>query len=325
MIRIMSPLNESCDVALLSQYVDEFYAGIADQEWYRATNDTVYYNTRGNSRGIANFHSWEAFGRSIACAGQAGRPVYLTVNSHNLDERNLNIARRIIHDFAGLGGSGVICSELNCLEYAKEEHLRAILSTNMALYNLKSIQYLLRQYEVDRVILSRDMTLREIRVLRENLDTELEVFGMNFGCRFSNGLCMGTHSHETGGLCGAVQLMKWDYQSAYGQSLDLDWRYQSELNGWNYANYFLNHACGLCALYELCGMGVDSFKIVGRELTGERILQCAKEVSEARTLADCSRSEQEFLNRVRARRQAGENYGCKWGYQCYYPEKYVSF
>ena len=328
MIRIMAPLNESCSREIMLSCADEFYVGIADGEWFRLADDNISFNTRGSRNGQACFSDWQELAEFLNMASGLGKSVYLTANTHSMDRERLPIVRRIIREFAGIGGKGVICSELNCLAYAKEEGMNAVLSTNMAVYSCRSLDYLCRHYEIDRLVLSRDMTLAEIREFRDSTDVELEVFGMNFGCRFSNGHCTGTHNHETGGFCNALSRVEWKYtepgslnEGADGAGLHEEELFQSVMNHRIYSEFFMAGACGLCALYRLNEMGIDSFKIVGRELPGKRIEQDTALAAYCRDMAvscSCREEYQAKMEQIKAQRGIR---GCWFGFQCYYPEE----
>lgn len=126
------------------------------------------------------------------------------MNVHNLGPERLDCCRRILERFARIGGAGVISANLSCLAYGKELGLKTSVSTILGLYNTEAVAWLERTAAPDRIILSRDMTLEEIRAVRESTRTPIEVFGMKFGCKFSNGFCLGSHNHPTSGLCHAV-------------------------------------------------------------------------------------------------------------------------
>lgn len=320
MIRIMAPLNEDCILDSVLEKADEFYIGIADKEWMEALQTADSFNTRGNRNGFVNFHSMESLKKSLQTAAQKHKPVYLTMNAQNIDTRGLQIAQKTVEEFASAGGTGLICSDLNGLAIANKVGLEAVLSTNMPVYNIKALEYLIEHYQILRVVLPRDMTLAEIKAFRQATDLQIEVFGMNFGCKYSNAHCLGTHNHSLGGFCYATRFIDWHYCSMNGQELEPELLYQSELNHWIFGKYFLNNACGLCALFELNQLGIDSFKIVGRELAGSQIESCLELVLQCREAIKYCHNKQEFAESVKRKLGIQQQRQCQWGYQCYYPE-----
>lgn len=320
MIKIMAPLNETCDLDNMFSLADEYYVGASDDEWFFNTNDYISYNTRGYRNSDTCFHR-KKLAEVLKKASANGKKVFLTANTHNIDKEKLPVVKQIIREFAKNGGSGVICSELNCLSYAKEEGIEAVLSTNMAVYNLKSLDYLCKHYEVDRLILSRDMTMDEIKEFRKSTDLELEVFGLNFGCRFSNGHCTGTHNHRTGGFCSAIGDMIWEYTGINGERLNEKMIFSAKINHHIFMEYFMRTACGLCALYTLNEAGINSFKIVGRELDGKRIEKDTRLVNRCRDLIKECSDREEFSKKIEPliKKHGIEN--CLCGFGCYYPEE----
>ena len=319
-MRILAPLNESCEISGLAREADEFYAGVVDEAWEKDGQDIFYYNTRGNRRGGVNFRSWGRLAEAVQEAAQQGCPVYLTMNGHNLGPDRLACCRRILERFARIGGTGVISANLSCLAYGKELGLKTSVSTILGLYNTEAVAWLERTAAPDRIILSRDMTLEEIRAVRKSTRTPIEVFGMKFGCKFSNGFCLGSHNHPTSGLCHAVGQMHWTYTGPDGRVLPPEGVLAADRNHWYYTNALLEQACGVCAFYDLIQMQVDCVKLVGRELPGEEILAAAAQMQSCIRLAEESPSREAYLSRLDRRKIQTGRYGCEGGFSCYYPE-----
>jgi collagenase-like PrtC family protease len=66
------------------------------------------------------------------------------------------------------------------LEYLKSIDYKGKIniSTIMALYNKESIKFFLENYKINKIILSRELTLKEIEELvNEFPETKFEVFG----------------------------------------------------------------------------------------------------------------------------------------------------
>jgi collagenase-like PrtC family protease len=66
----------------------------------------------------------------------------------------------------------------------------------MAVYNTEAIQFMLDNYDVNKVILSREITLKEIEKIVTHFPKVLfEVFGEGDFCRYNNGLCFAEHKY----------------------------------------------------------------------------------------------------------------------------------
>ena len=316
-MNLQSPLNEECDVERLSEYADEYYMGIRDTEWEHTQKRE--YNARGFSR-RSNFTSWAKMEEAVKIARRKGIQCFLTVNTHNIDSGGSQSVRKIIDRFQSIGGTGIICSNPDPMFYGKEKGLKVIASTITGIYNEDAIRMILEICAPDRIILSRDMRYDSILALRELFpDIELEVFGANFGCKFSNAYCYCSHSKETGGMCRFSFLSEWSFKSSLRQ-LDSAELFSIEKNHWLYTNYLLDGACSVCALYDLTKAGIDSIKIVGRELPGERLLEVNREMAHYLRLAGEAESREEYFSQIQRNPVGTSHLGCFGGYQCYYPE-----
>ncbi len=319
-MKIFAPINPQVQIDILSKYADEFYCGVVDDEWEKSYSPYIGYNTRGFSGGRANYPTWESLESAINTASQYNIPCFLTVNSHNITESQLPIIRRIISRFKKIGGSGIICSELNGLKISNEVGLKSYLSTNFTIYNRHAVSYLAKYYSFDRIILSRDVTLSDIKAIRKATNKEIEVFGQNMGCRFSNGLCLCTHYCKQGGVCNASILSKWNYHGRQTGSLSFGQEYDIRTNHFIYSEYLLRQACSLCAIYDFIDIGVNCIKIVGRELTTNQIEKSCTMMRNAITAAQESNSREEYWGKIRPLSSISPGQSCRWGLQCYYPE-----
>ena len=318
-MNIFAPINPSSDISALSTVADEFYCGVMDPTWESIHTPYIGYNTRGFSGSRANFPTWEALAQTISQSNAYGIGCYLTVNTHNLTTNQLPLIRDIVQKFKLIGGAGIICSDLNGLVIAKNEGLRTYLSTNMTVYNIRALHYLERYYDFDRIILSRDMTIEDIRHIREATDKEIEVFGQNLGCRFSNGLCFCTHHCRQGGMCKSSMESTWCYHPLQKQ-LSFSDLYEIKLNHFIYSEFLLQNACALCSLYDFLDMGINSIKVVGRELNNQNVMASCALLRTGIQLARQSKNREVFWHHLQCSSEIGFADCCKWGLQCYYPE-----
>jgi collagenase-like PrtC family protease len=64
---------------------------------------------------------------------------------------------------------------------------------------------LLDNYTINKIILSREVTLKEIeQILTEFPNVTFEVFGEGDFCRYNNGLCFAEHKYTTRDICTVV-------------------------------------------------------------------------------------------------------------------------
>ena len=113
----------------------------------------------------------------------------------------------MVSEFQELGIDGIICGNIGILEYLKSIDYKGKIniSTIMAVYNTQAIQFLLENYSVNKVILSREVTLREIEnIVTTFPNTKFEVFGEGDFCRYNNGLCFAEHKYGARDICTVV-------------------------------------------------------------------------------------------------------------------------
>jgi putative protease len=159
------------------------------------------------------------------------------------------------------GVDSIIIADLGALLLLKERGIKTHLtaSTFLETINRDQIEFL-KELGANRVVLSYQVTMAEVKELSQTPDVEIEVFG-HYGCSFYDGYCNFKHSFGESGATEAgigvpcqnsFSLIKGERAIMKGQ--------------------FLNASltCGICALPGLMEAGVDSIKIVGRDLSVEQ-------------------------------------------------------
>jgi len=101
----------------------------------------------------------------------------------------------------------IICWNISILEYLKEINYsgKINISTILAAYNSESIKFYLDNYKINKVILSREVTLKEIEeIAKEFPETKFEVFWEWDFCRYNNWLCFAEHKYWARDICTVV-------------------------------------------------------------------------------------------------------------------------
>ena len=141
---------------------------------------------------------------------------------------------RCIEDYMEADVDGFICGSMWILEYFDDiadekwekwyiingKKFKINISTIMAVYNSSAIEFLLENYPINKVILSREVTLEEIVELTSQFpNLTFEVFGEWDFCRYNNGLCFAEHKYTNRDICTVVvndwitkQASKSDYR-----------------------------------------------------------------------------------------------------------------
>ena len=166
------------------------------------------------------------------------------------------------------------------------------------------------------MILPRDLSLDELSAITEQLpEVSFETFLMRNGCVFSDAYCLGMHQAQYPAVCTAIKTAKqhtWVTDRSFKMDHDI------ALNNTLYNQYYHRSACGLCAIYRMKTIGVESLKIVGRADQRNRICEDISITQRNIRIAESSRNEEAYLSQMilppdRASR-------CLLGLSCYYPE-----
>ena len=213
--------------------------------------DAVYiggydYSLRAN----ANNFSLDEIKEAVNYAHERGKKVYVTVNMifHNedlgkLDDYlialdNINIDSYIVSDFA-------------VIEAIKRLKIKTkfFISTQKSITNLESVKFY-KSLGAYRVVLARETSREDIKHIKDNIDTEVEVFIHGAMCTSYSGRCVMSNyvtlRDSNRGGCSQVCRFTFDNNTPY------DYAFSSkDLNMIDYIS-------------DLMDLGVESYKIEGR-------------------------------------------------------------
>ncbi|MDR2211696.1 MAG: U32 family peptidase [Spirochaetaceae bacterium] len=233
--------------------------------------DSVYlglkaFNARMRS---ANF-AYSQFEGALRSLHRMGRKVYVTVNTV-FEQRESDRVYQLLKYLAALGPDGIIIQDFGILMMAREfPGLRLHASTQMNIASARGAN-VLSKYGVSRVVLARELTLGEIKSIRENTNTELEVFVHGALCVSASGLCLFSSylggKSANRGLC--TQACRRLYQTGEDKGRSAGLHGTGARNG---AYYFSPNDLSLIGLVpELAAAGVRTFKIEGRMKSAEYV------------------------------------------------------
>lgn len=307
---------------------EEFYCGLAPQEWLSAYNIALWLNRR-TPRG-ANLLSYEALAELVKGAGRYKIPVFLTVNAHYYTQEQqalvLDLARRAVE----IGVDALIVGDPALILALREAEIDIPLHISAlgTCFNAEAVGFY-KDLGASRVILPRELSLDGIRriVAKVKDFIECEAFILNDGCVYSEGFCLTTHS-----VGQAFCYRDWGYtfSSAGGMKARME-RERLEEHYKHYREWiwyvngcgcsishrgFQNGPCGLCAIKPLYDIGVASIKIVGREAPSLRKLLSLRLVKAVVEKVRGGAREEEAAALSRALRDTPGL--CDSGYMCYY-------
>lgn len=133
--------------------------------------------------------------------------IFINLNAWYYTEVTMPYIKQMIWEFIELWIDWIICWNIWVLEYLKliDYKWKINISTIMAVYNTESIRFFLENYCINKVILSREITLKEIEnIVTSFPQTKFEVFGEGDFCRYNNGLCFAEHKYGARDICTVV-------------------------------------------------------------------------------------------------------------------------
>lgn len=244
--------------------------------------DAVYIGGKNLSlrAGAGNF-SIEEIEYGINMAQKMGKRLYVAVNilAHNKD---LKAVPEFLLQLEEMGVHGIILSDPGILAIARSAapSLPIHLSTQANCTNRESARFWEAQ-GVERIILARELSLEEIKDIRDSVSIQVETFVHGAMCVSYSGRCL-LSSYLTGrsanrGDC--AHPCRWEYHLVEEQRPGEYYSVVEEEKGTFILN--ANDLCMIEHIPELVHAGVDSFKIEGRMKSVHYVATVVKAYREA--------------------------------------------
>lgn len=228
--------------------------------------DAVYLaSKRFGLRTFAGNFDMDELAWAVDFVHKAGKKIYITINiiPHDSDFDGLE---DYIKDLDKLGVDAVIVADLGVMQVVKRvaPNLDIHISTQANVTNSETAKFY-AQMGAKRIILARELSLEEIKNLREQLpdDIELECFGHGAMCISYSGRCL-LSTFMTGrdanrGAC--VQACRWNYTIRETNKTE-EYPIEEDSKG----TYILNShdMCMINYLDRLRDAGISSIKVEGR-------------------------------------------------------------
>ncbi len=229
--------------------------------------DAVYVGGEEYSlrKGARNF-SKDDLAKGISYAHGLGKKVYVAVNifAHNDDLKGLDSYFGYLSD---IGADAVLVSDMGVLDILRNTApgLEFHISTQANNVNYRTFAFY-HSLGAKRVVCGRELSLSEIRKIRENIpdDLEIEAFVHGAMCMAYSGRCLLsnylTHRDANRGEC--THPCRWGYGIAEKQREGEYFDIEEDSRG----TYILNSKdlCMIDHVDALVDAGIDSFKIEGR-------------------------------------------------------------
>ena len=211
-----------------------------------------------NARGRAPKLSWDAFAQIVSFCHSHGVLVFVAANVL-IFESELDSAVEAALRALSLGADAFIMQDIGFIRALRAAAPNAVIhaSTQMTVSSAEAIEAT-SSLGMQRYVLARELSLSDIRAIRESTNKELEVFVHGALCVSYSGQCL--TSERVGGRSAnrghCAQSCRWPY------SLIVD--------GVDYPIDSRRHLVspkdlmGISAVPQLAEMGIDSLKIEGR-------------------------------------------------------------
>ncbi len=215
--------------------------------------DAVYIaGTNFGARSYADNFDEDALEKAVDYCRVRDVRVYVTVNTLVLDDEIQELCEYLIF-LAKIGVDAIIVQDMGVLKLAQEmvPELPVHASTQMTIHNADGVE-ILKNFGIKRVVLSRELSIEQIRKISERTDVELEAFAHGALCMCYSGQCLlssiiGSRSGNRG-KCAQPCRLQYSINSSKQKAF-----YMS-----------LKDLCSLKHLPTLIDAGVTSLKIEGR-------------------------------------------------------------
>lgn len=222
--------------------------------------DALYIGgTSFGARASANNLAEDEMLRAIDYAHVHGKNLFLTVNTLIKEEELEEQLYQYLYQYYKHGIDAVIVQDLGVLRFI-HRHFPDVpkhASTQMTLTMADGANEL-KKYGVNRLVTSRELSLEEIRAIRETTDLEIESFVHGALCYSFSGQCL--MSSMIGGRSGnrgrCAQTCRMQYKVKDGDKVISDDEHSYVLSP--------KDQCTLDLIPEIVEAGVNSFKIEGR-------------------------------------------------------------
>lgn len=229
--------------------------------------DAVYLagNMFGMRAAAANFSDEELY-EAVRYTHERGKKVYLTLNTMPR-EYEYDALRAYLGRIAGAGIDAFIIADMGVLATVKEllPDAEVHISTQTSCVSSASAK-MWQSLGATRVVLARELTLEEIRRIRDSIPAELELEAFIHGsmCISYSGRCL-LSNHFTGrdgnrGMC--AQPCRWNYVITEEKRPEMPLPIEETERG-----TFIMSSRDMCMIEhipELMTAGINSFKIEGR-------------------------------------------------------------
>jgi U32 family peptidase len=251
--------------------------------------DSVYLGLHGyNMRAHAVNFGVGDLNKAVKCCHDANVKLYVCTNTI-MKDKDIKALKSIVTDINSSEADALIVSDLGALQVARENNMPVHMSVQSNTSNIEALK-LLGELGVNRVILSRELSLSEIKDIAGKTSMELEIFVHGAMCLAISGRCfLSSYLYNKSANCGECLQpcrKEWKILSEDHEELNIihDLNNSEAYKGQMLGKGRIFSPKDLCMLEyipELMESGVSSFKIEGRARPAEYVATVTRVYREA--------------------------------------------
>ncbi len=240
----------------------------------KAGADAIYFGIRGlNMRATASNFELKDVTKVISFCHKHKVKAYCTINVI-IYEKELKLLEKNLRTLKQAKIDAVICWDLAVVKKCNELGIPIHLSTQASVSNSEAAKFW-KKLGVKRIVLARECSLEDIKLIKKKTGLEIEVFVHGARCISLSGRCFMSQElfHKSANRGECLQPCRRDYlvTDEEGKQMKLE-------------NNFVMSAKDLCTLPllpEILKTGADSLKIEGRNRGAEYVFKVTKVYLEA--------------------------------------------
>ena len=213
--------------------------------------DAVYIGgTSYSLRANANNFSLDDIKEAVSYAHKRNKRVYVTVNMifHNEDLVNLD---EYLINLDKIGVDSLIVCDFAVIEAIKRLNIKTpfFISTQKSITNLETIKFY-KSLGAYKVVLARECSREDIKFIKENIDTQIEVFIHGAMCTSYSGRCVMSNyvTKRDSNRGGCSQVCRFTFDN------DTPCEYSFSSKDLNMIDY----------ISDMMDLGIESYKVEGR-------------------------------------------------------------
>ncbi len=250
-MKIVAPLNSAQEAeALLEAGADELYCGLCDESWKKKFSNVFSSNKRNHPE--AQLPSFEELKEALEICKKKRKELTLVFNNFFVPacaKDIISMQKKAID----IGIKNFVVTDHRLLDILRSNGRKPILSCTTPIFNTLALEHY-KDRGIKRVILSRDLSVGQIKRLTSGSDLEFETIIMNETCPNIDGFCRFYHGRKDDDDEEVVQIA---CSLAYQETKRTDEKKDSKITR-------TSNSCGACFLPDLEDAGITHLKISGR-------------------------------------------------------------